>query len=118
MTVQTCLKKSIEWVSSVPNVIFFQLSILSLSILFFKCLFDRSATRDDDELPIANRSFALEPRVFALLRWAMKARTILDSAYEKVNGTWSCVSRLLNDISSRVAYIGLLEEILIWSWFQ
>ena len=38
----------------------------------------------DDDLPIVNRRFALEPRLFARIRWATKSRNILEDANEKV----------------------------------
>lgn len=38
----------------------------------------------DDELPIVNRWFVLEPRIFARWRWAFRSDKILDEAYAKV----------------------------------
>ena len=37
-----------------------------------------------DGLPVVNRSFALEPRIFARLRWAFRARKILEKANDNV----------------------------------
>ena len=38
----------------------------------------------NDGLPIVNRRFFLEPRIFARIRWATKARDILETANQKV----------------------------------
>ena len=37
-----------------------------------------------DGLPVVNRRFYLEPRVFARIRWATKSRDILEAANERV----------------------------------
>ncbi|KAH3912386.1 hypothetical protein HBI56_233180 [Parastagonospora nodorum] len=40
----------------------------------------------NDGLPIVNRKFALEPRLFSRIRWAFWSDKILDDAYEKYKG--------------------------------
>ena len=65
-----------------PLKIALELSVFLLWVLFSRSLF-YGVKSAKPELPIANRAFHLEPRVFAKLRWAFKARTILDQAYKK-----------------------------------
>ena len=55
---------------------------VSLVFTFFYILNRRLSY--NDELPLVNRYFALEPRVFARWRWAFRSDKILDEAYEKV----------------------------------
>ena len=55
------------------------LLLLILTVLHF------STPRDD--LPIVNRRFRLEPRIFARIRWATHSRDILKAANEKVDMT-------------------------------
>lgn len=43
----------------------------------------------DDGLPIVNRKFALEPRLFSRIRWAFWSDKILDDAYSKVKSSRS-----------------------------
>ncbi|PVH97411.1 cytochrome P450 [Periconia macrospinosa] len=40
----------------------------------------------DDGLPLVNRSFSLEPRIFSRWRWAFRSDKILNEAYEKYKG--------------------------------
>ncbi|KAF2450096.1 cytochrome P450 [Karstenula rhodostoma CBS 690.94] len=40
----------------------------------------------DDDLPIVNRNWALEPRIFSRWRWAFGSEKILDAAYSKYKG--------------------------------
>ena len=61
-----------------------KLSVFLLWVLFSRSLF-YGVKSAKPELPIANRAFHLEPRMFAKLRWAFNARTILDQAYKKAS---------------------------------
>lgn len=106
--------RSLEYLLSDSQVGLLQLSILSLIIAYFLIFFDRSANCDND-LQIANRGFSLEPRILALVRWALRARTILDSAYKAVGGTYACMRAVADRTSSMAVYTRLLEEISIWS---
>jgi hypothetical protein len=45
----------------------------------------------NDGLPIVNRKFALEPRLFSRIRWAFWSDKILDDAYEKVKSSKSAL---------------------------
>jgi hypothetical protein len=50
----------------------------------------------DDGLPLVNRHFALEPRIFSRFRWAFWSIDILDRAYTKVSSSYpSCCYHLL-----------------------
>ena len=44
----------------------------------------------DDGLPIINRSFALEPRVFSRIRWSTRSKQILKEANQKVTFICTC----------------------------
>jgi hypothetical protein len=61
-----------------------KLSILSLLLLLFKSFVGRLSTYDDD-FPIVNRTFALEPRIFSRIRFAFNSQKILEDAYKKVS---------------------------------
>lgn len=41
-------------------------------------------SRNNEVLPVVNRLFRLEPRVFARFRWAFNSKRILEDADEKV----------------------------------
>ena len=60
-----------------------KLVLLASIILFIMYTVSHLLTYGDD-LPIVNRRFALEPRLFARIRWATKSRDILGDANEKV----------------------------------
>lgn len=61
-------------------------SILGLLVFasFFIVYLSTLLVSHDDGLPIINRRFFLEPRVFARFRWAVNARNILKEANDKV----------------------------------
>lgn len=61
----------------------FKLLLLAIIILSIIYTVIHYPTYDDD-LPVVNRRFALEPRLFARIRWAAKSRNILENANEKV----------------------------------
>lgn len=68
------------------------LAILAPIILFLMHVLLHLSTYNDG-LPIVNRRFAFEPRVFARIRWATKSRDILKTANEKVSWvvpSWIC----------------------------
>ncbi|MCJ1405149.1 hypothetical protein MMC11_008375 [Xylographa trunciseda] len=58
------------------------LSSIILSITYTLLYFPTNG----DGLPVVNRRFALEPRVFARIRWATQARNILEDANDKFQG--------------------------------
>lgn len=64
---------------------------------------------DDDGLPIVNRRFFFEPRVFARFRWAVNARSILKEANDKVTMDFRLyghgVEQQLTQPSLRVVHI-------------
>ena len=43
-----------------------------------------------DGLPVTNRSFPLEPRVFSRIRWSTRSRQILEEANQKVTFICTC----------------------------
>lgn len=61
--------------------------IIYASLLLIFLYYVQKLMSYDDGLPIVNRSFALEPRIFSRFRWAFWSTDILDRAYAKVN-TW------------------------------
>ena len=61
-----------------------ELVILASLILFLMPVLLYFSTYND-RLPIVNRRFTLEPRVFARIRWATKSRDILKAANEEVS---------------------------------
>lgn len=58
--------------------------VVVVVILFLSLLFCYYLLKDDEVLPVVNRLFRLEPRVFARFRWAFKSKQILEDADEKV----------------------------------
>lgn len=58
---------------------------ISASFIFSIVYFLHRLASYNDNIPIVNRRFALEPRIFARIRWAFGSIKILDNAYEKVN---------------------------------
>lgn len=74
-----------ERLSAEPTTVAITLSMVLLLILLSD-RFSHNIKSTEAELPIANRAFYFEPRVFAKFRWAFNARDILDRAYEKFNG--------------------------------
>ncbi|KAF2728066.1 putative cytochrome P450 [Polyplosphaeria fusca] len=61
------------------------LSKLSLYLLLAipLLLYANKKAEYDDGIPLLNRKFALEPRIFARFRWAFNSRKILDEGYAK-----------------------------------
>lgn len=59
------------------------LILLALGLSLYLFALYRESVYDDD-LPLFNRRFALEPRVFARIRWATRSMEILDDAQQKV----------------------------------
>lgn len=55
--------------------------VLSASIILLRFGLHRFTSADS--LPIVNRTFAWEPRVFARFRWALRSEQILDAAYKE-----------------------------------
>lgn len=76
-------------------------------LLIYIFLYSRSY---DDGLPIVNRRFRLEPRLFARIRWAFNSRDILKAANEKVDSI-GCdkIRKLLTKISMEAVLIALFE---------
>jgi len=66
------------------HIEFLKLFISASSIFAIVYSLHRLASYNDN-IPIVNRRFALEPRIFARIRWAFGSIKILDDAYEKVN---------------------------------
>ena len=60
-----------------------QLALLAAIIFSFTYVLLHFPTYNDG-LPVVNRRFPLEPRIFARIRWATKARDILEIADQKV----------------------------------
>lgn len=60
--------------------LFFTLILVILPILF--CFSHDKAY--EDGLPVVNRSFSREPHFLSRVRWAVRARKILNNAYHKV----------------------------------
>ena len=58
---------------------------ISTSFIFSTVYFLHRLASYNDNIPIVNRRFTLEPRIFARIRWAFGSIKILDDAYEKVN---------------------------------
>lgn len=65
------------------NASIFKRALLAFIILSLTYVLLHFPTHNDG-LPIVNRRFFLEPRVFARIRWATKSRDILKAANEKV----------------------------------
>lgn len=55
----------------------------------------------NDALPVVNRYFSREPHALARLRWAVRARKILDNAHQKV-GPDSTFNTILRNANANV----------------
>ena len=66
-------------------------SLLPVALMVFASLaFMLSClTTYNDGLPVVNRLFPFEPRVFARFRWAIKSKSILEYANNKASGPGS-----------------------------
>lgn len=75
--------------ATVPNLIAEKNTLLLLKIPIYLLLaipfllFANKKAGYDDGIPLLNRKFNLEPRLFARIRWAFHAREILDEGYRK-----------------------------------
>ncbi|KAF2478185.1 cytochrome P450 [Lindgomyces ingoldianus] len=56
------------------------------------------SSKYDDDFPIVNRKFALEPSLFSRLRWTVKSQKLLDDAYEKYDGQVYRIARGDTDV--------------------
>lgn len=59
--------------------------VLIPSLLIFLTFSINRFSKYDDDFPIVNRTFALEPWIFARIRFAFNSRKILEDAYKKVS---------------------------------
>ncbi|CAI6331425.1 unnamed protein product [Periconia digitata] len=65
----------------------FPLRVFSIISIVFAILYTLNRHLSyKDGLPLVNRCFALEPRVFSRWRWAFRSDKILDEAYERYKG--------------------------------
>ena len=76
-----------HWVALLELSVFFSLILSSVHLVGRQVAYEK-------ELPTVNRSFALEPGIFARFRWAFKSPKILDDAYKKVSHTGTLPSTL------------------------
>ena len=93
------------------------LGILLISLLYFLC----HKKTYDDHLPVVNRLFAREPHFVSRLRWAVRARNILDKAHEKVSALkypFDCFTVLTLPISMEKSPTGLPEVILMSLFYR
>lgn len=100
-----------ERLSAEPTTVAITLSMVLLLILLSD-RFSHNIKSTEAELPIANRAFYFEPRVFAKFRWAFNARDILDRAYEKARALRSFIRSILKYLSLMDACIASIEETL------
>ena len=87
----------VEWFPSEPRSAILGFSLLSLLLISLQA-FSTRPVPENKGFPVANRSFAQEPPILALLRWAVKARRILDDAYKRV-GIENALTTTTADVS-------------------
>lgn len=93
--------------------------VLIVTVSTFLYLLHQHLSYDDD-LPIVNRWFTLEPRIFARWRWAFRSDKILDEAYAKVHDPMnpSHENMLSARNSTRESHTAFHVETPMWSCFQ
>ncbi|KAI5925013.1 cytochrome P450 [Camillea tinctor] len=64
---------------------FLKLTFLAVVLSFLYLLYPNNEG-SSQSLPVANRLFSFEPRLFSRIRWAIKSKQILDNAHNKFKG--------------------------------